>query len=89
MTPTPEPITVTETVSLGTRRQEKAWTYEALLDTYDDDYNVVKPLVQRCMSYEEKLAAVRAECEFQANDGEPDRKIVAERILSIIDAGNP
>lgn len=34
---------------------EEEWTYDKILDLFDDDGNLVRPLVLRCIEYEEKI----------------------------------
>ena len=55
-------IRCSETVSLGTKRVEKSYTYDELLEIFDDDFNVVRPLVLRCQRYEQRIKELEAAC---------------------------
>lgn len=51
-----KPITVTETPFTPCVPIERQWTYDELLELFDDSSNVVKPLVLRCQKYEDILS---------------------------------
>ncbi len=56
------PISVTETEAREFRTVDREYTYEELLELFDDG-TLVKPLVLRCQDYEQQLAAKDAEIE--------------------------
>lgn len=51
-----DPIVCTEVVTVKRERRLKSYTYEELLELFDGDDNVVRPLVVRCQRLE---AAIR------------------------------
>lgn len=64
-----EPIVTHESESLGYRTVEKQWTYEDLLELFDDSSNnVVAPLVRRCQAYEAEIAGLKADLERYGQD---------------------
>lgn len=64
-----EPIVTHETESLGYRTVEKQWTYEDLLELFEDSSsNVVAPLVRRCQAYEAEIAGLKADLERYGRD---------------------
>lgn len=55
-----EPIVTREAVSLGYKHEERAWTYDEILDLFPDgDGSLVNPLVRRCQQYEAEIERLR------------------------------
>jgi hypothetical protein len=55
-----EPVKTMETVSLGVELQERAWTYDEILEGWVDDSMAMVPvLARRCKVLEEELETVR------------------------------
>jgi len=57
---TSEPIIVREHEVTITRSTTKEWTYEELLELFDDNANLVRPLVLRCQEHEAEIERLRA-----------------------------
>lgn len=68
------PVPCTETQATAYKQTRVSYTYEDLLQMFSDGSNLIRPLVERCMAYEDEIRYLRdqlseAEREAdQAND---------------------
>ena len=49
--------------------EEVVVTYEELLGDFQDDFNLVRPLVERCMAYEDEIARLSSFLEAKHDPG--------------------
>lgn len=54
-----DPVRVMEPISKRCEYEAVEYSYEEILDMFQDDTNLVKPLVLRCQKYEDEIKSLR------------------------------
>ena len=55
-----ETIIIKESITLPVETIDRTYTYDELLEIFDNDTNLVRPLVLRCREYEKQISELKA-----------------------------